>query len=694
MELTTSAAAVLAALGDLGGEAGAGELAAAAAVPPRTVTRSTAALHDAGLVEPAKGGKGRWRLTPTGWTARQQTAAAPVSAGVVVDAALDLWAGLGLYAHRAFLELLLSAVVGRHHIGAGKPDRHLAFVAVGESGTGKSALAQMACSVLGLDPVDHELYVPAQAPGAVIGRRVRAEGGYAWEPAPIAGRPLALFDEFDKADEPVRKALMPYLDGRVLTQFEGERCYLSPTPVLAANPPRTGDRLGHIRAEFRRRSVLLDTGYAAHRGVELERSLHDFYDQPRPHLDLEQLRPPAVVPRAVRDLLGSLGHALTPAGQAAKPPQAALEAAVLGRAALAGDNSEEGLLLAALSVSVAYLTVADQLAGEVSPGWQLDLHAVREHVAGHGGVDKLERVIADARAARSQSHARVARSRVAVEAEDLELTGDKHALAEELRLAAEAVDGRKVPAAADKATAAALRAQLRKARTQVLDCQARSRLEDLRTIAGGPLEQARALRRRIDQDAANARDEARQAAVAQREDRATARNHERFVHAQQRAHREAVKAQLDQVRAAAREGERLWNRRSAADGEPPWRALERLGLLRFEAITALERPDSWWRRLGTTLVDGVGTGRWVTTSGNPPVAFSGTRTSCPELAQWGEGTRAVLLPLLAPLHAQEDQLVTALRMRPRKRPELYRPQPAPPVVRVQSQRVPRALPRA
>lgn len=688
MELTDSRSAVLMALTELGGEAGAGEVAAAAGVPPRTVTRALAALRDAGLAESASGGKGRVRLTPSGWAARPASAA-PVSAGAVVDEALDLWASLDLYAHRAFLELLLSAVVGRHHIGAGKPDRHLAFVAVGESGTGKSALAGMACSVLGLDPVDHELYVPAQAPGSVIGRRVRADGGYSWEPAPVAGRPLVLFDEFDKADEAVRKALMPYLDGRVLVQFEGERCHLSPTPMLAANPPRTGDRLGHIRAEFRRRSVLLDTGYAAHRGIDLEQALHACYERPRRHLDLAQLRPPPALSAEARELLSSLGRALTPAGRAARPPLAALEAATLGRAALAGDVTDQGLVLAAFSVSVAYLTVTEQLAGEVETGWQLDFQALREHLDGHGGVDKLEQVVAGARAARAQSHARVARARVAGEVEDLELTGDKHELAEQLRLAAEAIDGRKVPAAADKATAAALRAQLRKARTEVLDCRSRGRLEDLRTVAAGPLEQARSLRRRIDQETTNRREEARQATADRQQDRQIARWHEQSTREQQRTQREAAKTQLAEVRTRARELEQLWNgRRVTTTDQSPWKVLEHRGMLRFEPASAMERPDSWWRRLGTTLVDGAGGGRWVTTAGDQLVAFSGTLTRCPELAQWNEGTRRALLPWLAALHAQEDQLVATHRLRPRQRPTLYRPQrPTTPIpIRVQSQR--------
>lgn len=676
MALTASQAAVLEAAADLGGEAGAGQIAAAAGVPTRTATRALTALRDAGLLEGAKGGKGRVRLTPSGWAARPASAA-PVSAGAVVDEALDLWASLGMYAHRAFLELLLSAVIGRHHIGEGKPDRHLAFVAVGESGTGKSALAQMACTVLGLDPVDHELYVPAQAPGSVIGRRVRADGGFGWEPAPVAGRPLVLFDEFDKADEAVRKALLPYLDGRVLVQFEGERCRLCPTPMLAGNPPRAGERLGHIRAEFRRRSVLLDTGYAAHRGTDLEHALHAFYDQRRPHLDLEQLRPPATVPPVARDLLGSLGHALTPAGRAAKPPLAALEAATLGRAALAGDITEHGLVLAAFTVSVAYLTVTEQLSGEVAPAWHLDFEAIREHLDGRDDVDKLEQVVAGSRAARAQAHARVARARVAGEVENLELTGAKHELAEQLRLAAERIDGRRMPGTADKTTAAALRAQLRKARTEVLDCRAHGRLEDMRTVTAGPLARARELRRRIDQEAADTRQAARQAASERQRDRRLARQFEDAMREQQQAQREAAKSRLNEVRAAARDGERLWGRRSTINSQQPCQVLERLGLLRFEAAPAHARRGSLLRQLGSALTGDVGGGRWVST-GDPLVSFRGTRTTCPQLVQWGESTRAVLLPWLLALHAEEDGLVDRYGLRPRAaRPVLHRPKVRP-----------------
>lgn len=697
MELTPSAVTVLAALGDLAGEAGAGDIAAAADISARTATRALVVLRDAGLLEPAKGGKGRWRLTPAGWEARRQTAAAPASAGAVVDEALDLWAGLGLYAHRAYLELLLAAVVARHHLGTGKPDRHLAFVAVGESGTGKSALPQMACSVFGLDPVAHELLVPAQSPGSVIGRRVRADGGYVWEPAPISGRPLALFDEFDKADEAVRKALMPYLDGRPVVQFEGEAVRLSPTPVLAANPPRSGERYGHIRPEFRRRSVLLDTGYAAHRGADVEQALTDWDDRPHPHLDLAALGLPTTLPPSARALLGSLGNALTTDGRAAKPPQAALEAATLGHAALAGADSEQGVLLSALAVAAAYLTVTEQLPGQVGTSWRADFEAMRTHLADDGRLDRLDQAVAGARQDLAAREVQLARARVAREVEDLELTGAKHELAERLRLASDAIDGRRVPDAVDKSTAAALRAQLRKARDQVLDCRSRGRLADLHAVAAGPLQQAQALRRRIDQDKVEREQAKRQEASDLQRDRELSRHHAQVQRAQRQARREGAQQQLDGIRASARPLEQLWNRRSATAGQPPWRVLEGLGLLRYRTDPTPAQQGAL-RKLGGVLAGALtgdlADGQWMSPA-DASVAFRGSRTGCAALAEWGEGARAVLLPALAPLHAQEDELVAGWGFRPRNRPQLYRPQLAQPAapsgaLRVPSQRVPRA----
>jgi len=653
--LSASAEALANALVELGGEATPGEAAAAAGVPTRTASDAFKALREASLVE---GPKSRVRLTSSGWS--RYVSADPVSAGDVLDQALDLWGHLGLYAHRAYLELLWSAMVARARLADSRPDRHLGFMAVGGTGTGKSALADMTCSVFGLPRARHTLNLPSQTVGAVLGRREPAPGGgQRWVPSPVAALPFVLFDEFDKADEPVRRAVLPYFQGDVEVQAEGEVHRLLPTPMLASNVPTQADRLKQLRAEYRRRSVVLDTGYAGGHGDAIERALTDYYAGPRPHLDLAALpQPQRTLPALAGKVLDQLGEVLTDTGRQHRPPRQALEAAALGRASLAGDTSDHGALWAAYSIGSAYLQVTEQLDGEVVTGWVLDFAGLRAFLAGHGDVDKLEEVVTASHRARAQAHARVAQVRVAVEVEDLELVRERHALAEQLQLALQDIDGRKVPDRADKATAAGLRAQLRKQRTEILDCRSRRRLEDLRTIAAGPLEQAVAMRRRLDQELDRRQVELAQAVAEKRQSREVARNHQAYAKAQQKAMSAQGRGQLAEVRSRAREAEKLWNRRARRGGRPAWQELAQLGWLSYEAA---DLPPAKGRLARLAQSRG---GYWVAT-GDPSLGFWGSRTDCRELAEWGEGTRAVLRPWLLEFYRLEDQLTAALAVVPR-----------------------------
>jgi len=672
--LSASAKALANALVELGGEATPGEAAAAAGVPTRTASDAFKALREAGLVE---GPKSRVRLTSSGWS--RYVSADPVSAGDVLDQALDLWGHLGLYAHRAYLELLWSAMVARARLADSRPDRHLGFMAVGGTGTGKSALADMTCSVFGLPRARHTLNLPSQTVGAVLGRREPAPGGgQRWVPSPVAALPFVLFDEFDKADEPVRRAVLPYFQGDVEVQAEGEVHRLLPTPMLASNVPTQADRLKQLRAEYRRRSVVLDTGYAGGHGDAIERALTDYYAGPRPHLDLAALpQPQRTLPALAGKVLDQLGEVLTDTGRQHRPPRQALEAAALGRASLAGDTSDHGALWAAYSIGAAYLQVTEQLDGEVVTGWVLDFAGLRAFLSGHGAVDKLEEVVTASRGARAKAQVRGAQVRVAAEVEDLGVVRERHTLAEQLRLAREDLDGRKVPDRADKATAAGLRAQLGKQRTAVLDCRSRRRLEDLRIIVTGPLEQAVAMRQRLDVEQHRRRTAEQQAkadaAIQERQTRDIARQHTALTRSQRRAQQAQAKAQLADVRSRARTAEGWWSRTTTPKNAPPWRDLERHGLLRYEPPAP--EPEQERRgvlaRFSRGLTSGGGT--WVAT-GDPGVHFPGTRAGCRGLESWGPGTQAVLLPWLLQLHADEDQLVAEFGLRDRSsRPALYAP---------------------
>jgi len=661
---------LLGALVELGGDGTPGQAGALAQLPPRTVTRAVEALRRAGLVE---GGKAQLHLTPAGWAARPGAEPA-VSAGPVLDQALELWADLGLYPHRAFLELLCSAVVGRARLADVRPEGHLGFMALGDTGTGKSALAALACAVFGLPPVRHTLTLPSQTAGEVLGRREPAVGGQRWVPSPVAALPFVLFDEFDKADDPVRKAVWPYFQGGVEVLAEGELQRLQPTPMLAANPPQRGDRHGQLRGEYRRRSVLLDTGYAEDRGGDIERALTAYYARPPLQIQLAGLPQPANgLPAPARQVLAMLERALTPKGRKHRPPLRALEVAVLGRAALAGGGSEQALVLAAYSVGVAYLQVTEQLGDEVAAGWQLDFDALRTYFGVGVGADELEAVVVASRRAREQAQGRKAQLRVAGEVEDLGLVGDRNALAEQLRLAARDLDGRRIPHRTDKPAAVGLQAQLKALRTDVAACRSRSRLEELRTLAAGPLQRAADLRRRIDLEQAQRKNDlSRQVAddaAAKHQAKVIATNHRASVAAEKRQ----AKDTLRQLRTDVKRGEALWQRQTTRSGEKPWEVLQASTLLRFEATP---RPQPGQPRgLGSIRSAlAASAGCWVSTL-DPELSWPGSYQHCPGLAQWGESTRAVLWPHLARQHQEEDQLVADYGLPSRDRPWLYQPQP-------------------
>jgi hypothetical protein len=666
--LSASATRLLAAVVKLGGDCTPGEAGTLAELAPRTVARAGQVLRAAGLVE---GGKQRLRLTAAGRVVALE--AQPISAGVVLDQALAVWADLGLYPHRAFLEMLCSAIAGRFLLGQIRPEEHLGFMASGRTGSGKSALAAMAREVFGLPRAQHTLNLPSQTVGAVLGRREAAPGGgQRWVPAPIAALPFVLFDEFDKADEPVRKAVLPYFQGNIEVQAEGETHRLLPTPMLAANTPKRGDRLSLLREEYRRRSVVLDTAYAEHRGTDIGRALTGYYEQGRPpYLDLAALpTPPVRLPPSALAALDAVTEALTPDGQLTLPSRRMLEAAALGRAALAGDITELGLTWAAYGIGVAYLTVTEQFPGEVNPGWALDFSALRSYLNGHGDLDTLEQVVTASRAAQAQAHARVHQSRVEREVEDLDLVKDRSALAEQLRLAAEDLDGRKVPLAHDKPTAAGLRAQLKTMRVEVQNCKSSQRLEDLRAIASVPLAEAVALRGRLDKVTQDRLREQRDAVTQRQHDKTVAAQHAATATAQHRRQQHALRADLTATRRQARTVEKLWNRHSTSSTDRPWEVLAEMDVLRFHA-----NPQPAGNGVRALLANyaSAGQGIWVVT-GARGVSFPGTRSECPELRAWGENTRAALLPWLLELHRHEDALLQRIPGgRPRVRPELYQP---------------------
>src|SRR6266536_38815 len=436
-----------------GGTARPGELGAALGIGHSTRADLISELRQARLVD---GKQRQIRLTPGGWAYAGEDGG--TTAGGVLDATAAGWP----YAHRAFLDLLCSQMVARHHLADSRTARHLGFMAIGETGTGKTAMGELACHLFGLDFKAVRRILYRETAGSLLGRREpEPGGGWRLEPSEAAGLPLLLVDEFDEGEDAVRRVAWGFFQGETAVRHEGQLWNIRPVPMLAANPPQAGDRYRLLRPEYRRRSVVLDTGYMRGRSHEIEDMLTGYYQAARPGaLSLDRLTLPAArLDDRGRAVLRSVRHVLTEAGREEFPGVEAIELVTLGRLALMGSDDHA---LAAFATTLAYLQVTATVPGQVVEGWQPDMRALREQLG--DGAAALAGAVERGRAGRALAvrHARGA----VVDQEKLsdDLTADRDELGERLRLAAAAIEGRKLGGLDDdrKAKAAGVRGALAK----------------------------------------------------------------------------------------------------------------------------------------------------------------------------------------------------------------------------------------
>jgi hypothetical protein len=571
-------------------------------------------LRAAGLVD---GDKRHIRITSAGWA--RITIADGQGCGSVLAAALAGWP----YAHRALIELLCSAVVARHHLADERTYGHLGFMLIGETDTGKTAAVRLICHMFGLPFEAVRRFLYSETPGSLFGRRVQVSSG-SWQlvPSTAASSALLLLDEFDKADEPMRRAAWALFQGETTAMHEGEAWPLRPVPVLAANPG-PADRYGLLRPEYRRRSVVLDTGYTRGRAAifeELMTAGHHATASPGA-LPLTALRPPAArlndrgleVLRSVRDML-------TAAGAEEFPGMAALELAALGRLALTGGDDHA---LAAYATGVCYLQVTATVPGQVIDGWEADAATIRGWFgeAGASLADAIERGRAGRELARrTLGTATVERARLSDE-----LTVSIGALGERLRLAATHLQPRRLVGFTDeqKAEAAGVKSGLDKLRSQAAAVRSEESLAAMTARSAPWLTAAAEMTQRVAALAAQAERDRQVTATARRLETAE-RNSERAQRtAAERGAREAARqrtaalgAALVQVRAKARPLESDYRRGQRSD----------------ERISAARRSFRAW-----SDDDARAKRRMIEIDG-----------------------------LLRELHRQEDELVTLLGRRPRQ----------------------------
>ena len=237
-------------------------------------------------------------------------------------------------AHRAFLRLLLDAVVARRHRRHAYPSGWPSFAACGPIKTGKSLLVAWACLLIGADPARVVRSVPAETERSLYGRRHQLPGGaWALRPSPLLGEPLLALDELDKAPRDVQRACLKLLQGEArIGGEEGEIIEVAPVVVVLAN-----GFPGQLPPEYRRCSVVLDTsGLVAELG-NIYAAAGTFLEAIPAGFDLDVLAVPvgALAVPVVDQMAAALRSGLSEAGWRLCDERA-LAHLVPGRVALSG----------------------------------------------------------------------------------------------------------------------------------------------------------------------------------------------------------------------------------------------------------------------------------------------------------------------------------------------------------------------
>lgn len=328
-EIAAKESAILEVLSE--GPLGSGPLAERTGEPRRTIQRRLGKLKRRGLVleEP----RGTFRLTATGQgrvlVAKLPKARAPVADPSVLELLPD--------AHRAFLRLLVDAIVARRALFSLCRSRWPGFVLLGPSKSGKTLLAELVCRRFGLEPTMHIRVLARETRGSIWGRRITEEGG-AWrfERAVLLARPFATFDEYDKAPAEVQRAAQAYRQGDSQFVVEDERAWVHATPLVILNNDRGTDVLPDA---YLRRSVVLDTTAPGDSTTDIDEVARTLGAATLPRV-AETIAPPErALPEDSRRLLRDvLKRALTKRGwvraapRALAPDDAARVAACHGRA--------------------------------------------------------------------------------------------------------------------------------------------------------------------------------------------------------------------------------------------------------------------------------------------------------------------------------------------------------------------------
>jgi len=186
-------------------------------LPARTAREAISRLEALGLA--SRDGKKRVWATSAG----RSEAGAGVPGVQLTPALAEAIACFPTEAHRACARLLLSGIVARHHLGERHTDGWGGFIVLGPTQTAKTSLATFACRVFGVDPLRAVTLAPDETPGSLFVRRTQSKDGWKVQVSPRLQLPFLCLDEWDKADEEVRREAGKLLLGHTVLELEGSR---------------------------------------------------------------------------------------------------------------------------------------------------------------------------------------------------------------------------------------------------------------------------------------------------------------------------------------------------------------------------------------------------------------------------------------------------------------------------------------
>lgn len=192
--------------------------------------------------------------------------------------------------HKAFLRLLLSAIVAKYHLFNTCDQGWPSFIAGGPTKTMKTALAGLICRLFGWDPGAYIKHVQISSQNELIGRRFgEGTGKFGFTPSCYFGCAFICLDELDKAKGSIRKQALYYLQGTTTVAVEGTAFENHALPLVTLNMNSPQDPT--IVDSYKRRAVVFETWPLTAELKDVDLVAQRIFGGSIPRLNLDKLAP-------------------------------------------------------------------------------------------------------------------------------------------------------------------------------------------------------------------------------------------------------------------------------------------------------------------------------------------------------------------------------------------------------------------